>query len=168
MKKQPAGHRQAGSGHEMVLLICTLSSSVHCLGSSAEHGASTGWGSGGDARQGWLGSVRAPLSSGSPLQAKEKLGLMSTTTFSHQPGEQVPKALPPARSPRSPAQLQWTDPRRASGSSRVRRQWDPAWGGRGPVAFGKGLVRGLGLGRGWWQPLVARRGVRAWRRQRRR
>lgn len=99
MKKQPAGHRQAGSGHEMVLLICTLSSSVHCLGSSAEHGASTGWGSGGDARQGWLGSVRAPLSSGSPLQAKEKLGLMSTTTFSHQPGEQVPKALPQRAAP---------------------------------------------------------------------
>lgn len=168
MKKQPAGQGQAGSGHEMVLLIWTLSSSVHCLGSSAEHGASTGWGSGGDAQQGWLGSVRAPLSSGSPLQAKEKLGLMSTTAFSHQPGEEVPGALPPAHSPRSPAQPQWTDPRWASSSSRVRRRWDLAWDGRAPAAFGKGLVQGSGLGRGWWQLLVARQGVQAWRRQRQR
>lgn len=97
--KQPAGQGQAGSGHETVLLIWTLSSSVHCLGSSAEHGASTGWGSGGDVRQGWPGSVRAPLSSGSPLQAKEKPGLMSTTTFSHQPGEEVPGALPQHAAP---------------------------------------------------------------------
>lgn len=168
MKKQPAGQGQAGPGHETVLLIWRLSSSVHCLGSSAEHGASTGWGSGGDARRGWLGSVGAPLSSGSPLQAKEKPGLMSTTTFSHQPGEQVPGALPPARSPHSPAQPRWTDPQRASGSSRVRRRWDPVWGGHGPAAFGKGLVRGSGLGRGWWQLLVARQGVQAWRRQRQR
>lgn len=165
MKKQPAGQGQAGSGHETVLLIWTLSSCVHCLGSSAEHGASTGWGSSEDARRGWPGPVRAPLSSGSPLQAKEKPGLMSRTTFPHQPGEEVPGALPPQP---SPAQPQRTHPRRARGSSRVRRQWDPAWGGRGPAAFGKGLVRGSGLGRGWWQLLVAGRGVRAWRRRRRR
>lgn len=38
MKKQPAGQGQAGCGREMVLLIWTLSSSMHCLGSSAEQG----------------------------------------------------------------------------------------------------------------------------------
>lgn len=72
MKQQPAGQGQAGSGHETVLLIWTLSSSVPCLGSSAEHGASTGWESGGDARR---GSVGAPLSKREPSPSQGEAGV---------------------------------------------------------------------------------------------
>lgn len=107
------------------------------------------------ARWGWLGSGSVLCTNRSQLEAKGKPGSMPTATVSHQPGEQsVPRA--------APWHGQWTP---ASGSNRVRRRWGPAWCGRGPAAFGIGLVRGSGLGRAWWQRPGAGREAQAWHTQ---
>lgn len=93
-------------------------------------------------------------------QKEEKPGL--TSNYYGFPSARR-RAACPGTLPRAAPVAQPTDPRRARDSSRARRRWGPVWCGRGPAAFGKGLVRGAGLGRGWWQRLVSRRGGRAWR-----
>lgn len=162
MKKQPAGQGQAGCGHEMVLLIWTLSSSCTAWAHLLSRGASTGWGSGGDARGAGL-ALSGHLSPVGALSKQRRswgrcLPLRFPTSQESRYEERCPQ----------PGPARCTHPGRLCGSSRVQRRWDPAWGGREPAAFGKGLVRGSALGTGWWQLPVAGRGVRAWRRRQRR
>lgn len=100
----PAHKTQEGPGDSGTILSPAPRSLV--MGSSAERGAGTGRGNSRDLRWGWPGSARVSCSRRSPLEAKEKPGLTSTTTVSHQPEEQLAQERRPA--PYSPVHGGWT------------------------------------------------------------